>query len=534
MQHSPSRRNFFKTSGVVSASTLLGSTALVACGGNSTPALTPDEQLALTATQAVAALKSGSLSATTYVTTLIARAKAVSDLNAMITLDEAGAMAAAKQFDADRAAGKTLGPLAGLPIVVKDNINSKGMKTTGGTSSLRNFQPATNAPSLQKMIDAGAIVLGKSNLHEWAFGITSTNFTLGIDPISKAATRPCKNPYDTTRVSGGSSGGTAVAVAARFAPAGLGTDTGGSTRIPAAFCGIAGFRPSVGDGPGKGRRYTDTANDALPISTTRDTLGPMARTVADLALLDAVISGTTAPSAKTLKGVKIGIPASFWAGLDDSVKTVALAAKQKLADAGVVFVDADLTGIMALNDSMSFPIALHEPVAAIPAYLLANKAPVSTVKEVSDQLASPDVQGAFGAILGDVFGGAYGDVMATKRPALQKLYKDYFATVGVEAVMFPTTILAAPKIDATKGSSTVSYTVSGAEQSGKDTFGTCIRNTDPCTNAGIPSVSIPAGMTAGGLPVGMQIDGPLGSDANLLSIGMGIEGVWGSLKAPAI
>lgn len=534
MQHSPSRRNFFKTSSVVSASTLLGSTALVACGGNSTPALTPDEQLALTATQAVAALKSGSLSATTYVTTLIARAKAVSDLNAMIMLDEAGAMAAAKQFDADRAAGKSLGPLAGLPIVVKDNINSKGMKTTGGTSSLRNFQPATNAPSLQKLIDAGAIVLGKSNLHEWAFGITSTNFTLGIDPISKAATRPCKNPYDTTRVSGGSSGGTAVAVAARFAPAGLGTDTGGSTRIPAAFCGIAGFRPSVGDGPGKGRRYPDTPNDALPISTTRDTLGPMARTVADLALLDAVISGTTAPSAKTLKGVKIGIPASFWAGLDDSVKTVALAAKQKLADAGVVFVDADLTGIMALNDSMSFPIALHEPVAAIPAYLLANKAPVSTVKEVSDQLASPDVQGAFGAIMGDVFGGAYGDVMATKRPALQKLYKDYFATVGVEAVMFPTTILAAPKIDATKGSSTVSYTVSGAEQSGKDTFGTCIRNTDPCTNAGIPSVSIPAGMTAGGLPVGMQIDGPLGSDANLLSIGMGIEGVWGSLKAPAI
>ena len=488
----------------------------------------------MTATQAVAALKSGSLSATTYVTTLITRAKAVSDLNAMIMLDEAGAMAAAKQFDADRAAGKSLGPLAGLPIVVKDNINSKGMKTTGGTSSLRNFQPATNAPSLQKLIDAGAIVLGKSNLHEWAFGITSTNFTLGIDPISKAATRPCKNPYDTTRVSGGSSGGTAVAVAARFAPAGLGTDTGGSTRIPAAFCGIAGFRPSVGDGPGKGRRYPDTANDALPISTTRDTLGPMARTVADLALLDAVISGTTAPSAKTLKGVKIGIPASFWAGLDDSVKTVALAAKQKLADAGVVFVDADLTGIMALNDSMSFPIALHEPVAAIPAYLLANKAPVSSVKEVSDQLASPDVQGAFGAILGDVFGGAYADVMATKRPALQKLYKDYFATVGVEAVMFPTTILAAPKIDAAKGSSTVTYTVSGAEQSGKDTFGTCIRNTDPCTNAGIPSVSIPAGMTAGGLPVGMQIDGPLGSDANLLSIGMGIEGVWGSLKAPAI
>jgi mandelamide amidase len=124
--------------------------------------------------------------------------------------------------------------------------------------------------------------------------------------------------------------------------------------------------------------------------------------------------------------------------------------------------------------------------------------------------------------------------MATKRPALQKLYKDYFASIEVEAVMFPTTILVAPKIDTVKGSGTVNYTVGGVEQTGKDTFGTCIRNTDPCTNAGLPSVSIPAGLTAAGMPVGMQIDGPLGSDANLLSIGMGIEEVWGPVKAPAV
>ena len=535
MTHNASRRHFFKNTGAASAATLLGGTGMTVCGASSAAAsLTTDEQLALTATQAVAALKAGRLSATAYVATLIQRAKSVSDLNAMITLDEAGALAAAKQVDAERAAGKTLGALAGLPIVVKDNINTQGLKTTGGTSSLRNFQPSRNAPSLQKLIDAGAIVLGKSNLHEWAFGITSTNFTLGIDPITKAATRPCKNPYDTSRIPGGSSGGTAVAIATRLAPAGLGTDTGGSTRVPAAFCGIAGFRPSVGDGAGQGRRYPDTAHDALPISTTRDTLGPMGRSVADLALLDAVISGTAVPAAKNLKGLKIGIPATFWAGLDDSVKAVSLAAKQQLADAGVVFVEADLTGIMALNDAISFPIALHEPVAAIPAYLSANKAPVKTVKEVSDQLASPDVQGAFGAIAGDVFGAAYPGVMATQRPALQQLYKDYFAAHGVEAVMFPTTLLAAPKIDATNGSKSLSYTVAGVEQKDKDTFGTCIRNTDPCTNAGIPSVSIPAGLTAGGLPVGMQIDGPLGSDANLLAIGMGMEAVWGPVKAPAV
>lgn len=537
MKNSPSHQNSSKETDAVTASTLPESTDLLAQGGEASQALSADEQLSLTATQAVAALKSGRLSATTYVTTLIARAKAVSDLNAMIILDEAGALASAKQFDADREAGKALGALAGLPVVVKDNINTKGMKTTGGTHSLRNFQPATNAPSLQRLIDAGAIVLGKSNLHEWAFGITSTNFTLGIDPITAAATRPCKNPYDTSRIPGGSSGGTAVAVATRFAPAGLGTDTGGSTREPASFCGIAGFRPSVGDGAGKGRRYPDTVNDALPISTTRDTLGPMARTVADLALLDAVISGTKAPTAKALKGVKIGIPASFWAGLEDSVQTVAATAKQQLADAGVVFVDADLTGIMALNDSVSFPIALHEPIAAIPAYLSANSAPVSTVAQVMADLASPDVKGAFGAIAGDVFGGAYAAAMIPVtggRAQLQKLYKDYFAAQGVEAVMFPTTILTAPKIDPVNGSSKLSYTAGGVVLADMDTFGTCIRNTDPCTNAGIPSVSIPAGLSADGMPVGMQMDGPLGTDANLLSIGMGIEAVWGSIKPPTI
>ena len=541
MNHSPSRRHFFKSTGAVSAAAVLGSTAvLTACGSSGSDSVVPlssAQQVDLTATQALAAMKAGTMTATAYITTLIDRAKSLSDLNGMIFIDEAGALAAAKQVDADRAAGKTLGALAGLPFVVKDNINTKGMKTTGGTSSLRNFQPKTNAPSVQKLLDAGAIILGKTNLHEWAFGITTTNFTLGIDPISKEATRPGKNPYDTSCIPGGSSGGNGIAIASRFVPVGLGTDTGGSTRVPASFCGIVGFRPSVGDGADKGRRYPDGANDALPISTTRDTLGPMGRTVADIALLDAVITGGTAPTAKALKGLKIGIPGAFWAGLDDSVKPVALAAKQKLADAGVVFVDADLTGIMALNDSMSFPIALHEPVAAIPAYLSANSAQVTTVAQVQAGLASPDVVGAFGAIAGDVYAGAYAAAMIPVtggRAQLQKLYKDYFAVQGVECVLFPTTLLAAPKIDPVNGSHQLSYTTGGVEQTGKDTFGTCIRNTDPCTNAGIPSLSIPAGLTAGGLPVGMEIDGPLGTDSNLLAIGMGIEAVWGSLAAPSI
>ncbi|WP_416547058.1 amidase family protein [Limnohabitans sp. DCL3] len=532
-----SRRNFFKNTTAMSAAAMLGGVGagLTACGGDSTD--TPEDPLlALTATQVVAHIKNGTLKAETYMSTMIARAKAASGLTAMIFLNETAALAAAKKVDDDRAAGKTLGALAGLPIVVKDNINTKDMKTTGGTSSLRNFQPKTNAPSLQMLIDAGAIVLGKSNLHEWAFGITNTNFTY-TDP-SGLPILAGKNPYDTSRIPGGSSGGTAIAVAARFAPAGLGTDTGGSTRIPAAFCGIAGFRPSVGDGPGKGRRYPDGVNDALPISTTRDTVGPMGRTVADLALLDAVITGGAVPTAKALKGLRIGLPSAFWAGLEDSLKPVAEAAKKKLADAGVVFVEADFKeDLMTLVNEISFPIALQEPVAAIPAYLVANSAPVTTVAQVQAGLASPDVVGAFGAIAGQVYANEYAAAMVPTtggRAQLQKLYEDYFQDNGVACVLFPTTIVVAPKIDFKNGSSKIGYISDNVEQKDKDTFGTCIRNTDPCTNAGLPSLSIPAGLTAAGLPVGMAIDGPLGSDANLLAIGMAMEAVWGSLKAPAL
>ena len=209
-------------------------------------------------------------------TTLIARAEALKDLNAFITLNKTGALTAARAIDTMRKAGTTLPALAGLPIVVKDNINTRDLPTTGGTPALRNVQPTANAPSLQKLIDAGAIVLGKTNMHELAFGITSTNLASFAGPV--------KNPYDLTRITGGSSGGTAAAIAARIVPSGLGTDTGASTRLPAALCGIVGLRPSVGNG-GAQRRYTDT-NAVVPISHTRDTVGPMGRTVAEVALLD--------------------------------------------------------------------------------------------------------------------------------------------------------------------------------------------------------------------------------------------------------
>ncbi len=466
----------------------------------------------------VAAIREKRMTATEAVKAALARAEVTKHLNAFITIDADGALAAAKKVDEAVAAGRPLPPLAGLPIVVKDNINTADMPTTGGTMALRNARPRANAPSLQKLIDAGAIMIGKTNLHELAFGITSTNTASFAGPV--------KNPYDITRIPGGSSGGTAAAIAAGVAPAGLGSDTGGSTRIPAALTGTAGLRPSVGNG-GAERRYHDT-NAVVPISRTRDTVGPMGRSVADVALLDAVITGTPVATAAQLEGKRIGIPASFWAGLDPELEAIAKAARGKLEGAGVVFVDADLSGLADLNAKVSFPVALHEPVEDIPAYLKASGIADVTLADIAGKIASPDVQGAFGAIMKDAFGKDYPDAMKVHRPALQKLYADYFKANNLDAMLFPTTPAPAVVIDAQNGSGEMS--IAGGKPA--PTFFTMIRNTDPGSNAGIPGLSLYAGMTKGGLPVGIEIDGPVGSDRTLLSLGLAMEALLGAAPVP--
>jgi mandelamide amidase len=469
-----------------------------------------------TAAELVASIRDRKISAVSAVRAALERAEQLKDLNAFIVLNRDGALAAAALVDA----GKTTGALAGLPIVVKDNINTADLPTSGGTPALQNARPGRNAPSLQKLLDAGAIVIGKTNLHELAFGITSTN----LSPFAGAV----KNPYDKSRIPGGSSGGTAAAIAARIVTCGLGSDTGGSTRVPAALTGTVGLRPSVGNG-GAERRYDD-ANLVVPISHTRDTVGPMGRTVADVALLDSVITGGAVVSAEPLRGKRLGIPASFWRGLDRELQSVAVAARTKLADAGVVLVDVDMPGLFEQNGKVSFPVALHEPVADIPAYLKASGLEGITLADIAAKVASPDVQGAFGAITADVFGAAYPDVMNVQRPTLQNIYQAYFRDNKLDAILFPTTIAPAPVIDMEKGSSEMS--VNGGAPT--PTFDTMIRNTDPGSNAGLPGLSLFAGMTAGGLPVGLEIDGPVGSDAKLLGLGLSIEAILGTAPPPKV
>lgn len=473
----------------------------------------------LTAMQILALLRSRHLTAEAYVQGLIERADTLQGLHHLISVDREGAISSARHFDRCRARGEALPALAGLPIVVKDNINTRNLPTTGGTAALRDLRPQANAPVLQRLVDAGAILLGKANLHELSFGVTTSNLTTfaGI----------ARNPYDHGRITGGSSGGSAGAVAAGIAPVALGTDTGGSVRIPSALCGICGLRPSVGNG-GADRRYE--ISGVLPISHTRDTVGPMGRYLADVALLDAVVAGYPTVRPMDLAGLRLGLPRALWEGVDADVLSVMESAIARMAQAGVVLVQVDVPGLIELNEKAAATIALHEAPGEISRYLQSTGAQGVSLRDIAAQVSSPDVREIMAAVLGGAAGPGYQDAIGVHRPRMQALYADCFQRNGLRALVFPTVATVAPHIDRVHGSSTLS--INGGPP--VDTFRALIRNTEPGSTAGLPGVTLPAGLTAQGLPVGLALDAPVGRDRELLGIGMSLERLLGRLPAPSL
>ena len=474
----------------------------------------PADLTELSVTDAAQLIRAGKVSSVELTEAYLAKADRNKHLNAF-TLDHGKARAAAEQSDAARAAGRGKGALHGVPLVVKDNIHVAGMPNTAGTPALRNFVPATNAPVVQKLVDAGAIVLGKTNMHELAFGISGYNEGFSqVEPIG------VRNPYDRNRFAGGSSSGTGAAVGGRLAPGGLGTDTGGSVRVPAAVNGIAGLRPTIG-------RYS---NEGLtPISYTRDTAGPLAQTVADVALLDAVITGEKLVGAAKLEGVRVGVNrAYYFAGLDADTTTVMDDVIVKLQRAGVEIVEVEMPELADLNNRTSFPVALYEAYDDLAKYLRKYNVGV-TVEDVAAQIASKDVKATYvGLVVPRKLPGPDG-LMDTKpvyeaaigqaRPALQKHYADTFAKNRIEALLFPAT-------------SSVAI-AQGPEASSFENLLRFIRNADPGSNAGIPGLVVPAGLgPSTKMPVGIELDGPAGSDRRLLELGLAIEKVLGRTPAP--
>jgi len=474
------------------------------------PAFAQGDLTELSATEAAQLIRAGKLKSEDLVKALVDQIEKKKDLNAFISFDREAALKAARAADALAAKKKFKGPLHGVPLVVKDNIHVAGFANSAGTPALKDYRPKSNAPVADKLVKAGAIVIGKASMHELAFGITNNNAAFGA----------AKNPYDPKRIPGGSSGGTGNSIAARMAPAGLGSDTGGSVRIPAALNGISGLRPTL-------KRYSQEG--ITPIAHTRDTAGPMARTVEDLVLLDNVITGSKGELAPaSLKGLRVGVEkAYYFKGLDSETEKLTLAALDKLKGAGAEIVEVSMPGLADLNNKVSFPVALYEANVDLAKYLKKFGIPLD-VKGVAAQIKSPDVRGVFDAMV--VPGApkampteAYKAALAT-RPQLQKLYADTFAKNKIAVLAFATTPLPAAPI--------------GDDQTtklnGKDvpTFPTFIQNTDPGSNAGIPGLSVPIGRTQAGLPLGLAMDGPAGSDRELLAIGLALEKLFGQLPAP--
>jgi mandelamide amidase len=443
-------------------------------------------------------LGAGRVTARRLVEDCLTMAKENEHLGGFITIDHD----AASSLDGD---DRPLpGPLSGVPIVVKDNIHVAGLPNTAGTPALRDFTPEHDAPAVRRLREAGCVILGKANMHELAFGITGNNHAYGA----------VRNPHDLSRMAGGSSGGVAALVAAGVVPAGLGTDTGGSVRIPAALTGICGFRPTTGRYPAEG---------VTPLSSTRDTIGPMARRVADLAILDGVLSGDDAPLAVRRPGsIRLGVPRGFFTDpLGEDVSALWPTALERLAEAGIELVPVQVPEIFAREQEFGLPIVFYETRLELSAYL-ETYLPGLTLDALTADIAGPDVRGLFEQCIAD---GAPGLVSESvyqwclgERRELRRAYAHVFAEHRLDGLVFPTTPATATDL------ATCDSAVMLGDRS-VDAFPTFIRNTSPSSLAGIPSLSIPMGIASNGMPAGLEIDAPAGTDRALLTIGRTLEAI---------
>ena len=462
----------------------------------------------LTAVELGKKIKSGEITCVEATKAYLERIEVLDkEINSFITVDSDGAIKQAEEVQAKIDSGELTGPLAGVPVAIKDNMCVSGMRTTCSSNILNNFVPTYTATAVEKLKDAGAVIIGKTNMDEFAMGSTTETSFYGVT----------KNPWDLEKVPGGSSGGSAAAVAAEEIPYALGSDTGGSIRQPAAFCGVTGIKPTYG----RVSRY-----GLVAYGSSLDQIGPIAKDVADCAaVLDIICKYDDKDSTSykdasedfssalidDVKGMKIGIPRDYFAeGIDEEVKSSVLAAAEVLREKGAIVEEFDL-GMVEY---------------AIPAYYIIASAEASSnlerfdgvkygyrTKEYRDlhNMYKKSRSEGFGAevkrriMLGSfVLSSGYYDayyVKALKTKALiKKAFDDAFEKYDV--ILGPCAPTTAPKLgqsltDPIKMYLGDIYTVS-------------------VNLAGIPGISLPCGYDKDGMPIGLQLLGQVFDEKTII------------------
>lgn len=479
--------------------------ALLALSSVTVAAVNADPTL-LSATEAAKQICSKQLTSRELLDAYLARIQAHENLNAFITVDAKAAKLGADAYDQRIARGEPCLPLGGVTIAIKDNIQVVGFTNTAGTPALKDYRPSKSATVVTPLEKAGAIIVGKTNMQELAYGTSGYNTAYHVE-----GTVGVRNAYDQSRIAGGSSSGSGSAVGARLVTMALGTDTGGSVRQPAALNGIVGLRPSVG-------RYSQTG--ITPISPTRDTAGPMARTVEDVVLMDTIITGDKPAPVPLPQQIRLGIPKEFWTDLSPEVAIKSNAAIERLKAAGVTLIQVSMPTIHDLNKKVGMPMAFYEGKRSLEEYLSVNQTGVS-LTELARQISSPDVKLLFDDFImpqkmptsdGKMvdLAGAYKWANEVGRPEMIRTYDRVFKESKLDALIFPTT----PDLAIPSTPNATSF----------EAFGRMVNNTDPGSNAGLAGISLPIGLAGEAkLPVGIELDSLPGSDKKLLAIAVMVE-----------
>ena len=417
-----------------------------------------------------------------------------SQYRAFITVTSQQAIEQAEQADRELASGMDRGPLHGIPVAVKDLFYTRRVATTGGSKLFENLVPDHDATVVERLRAAGAVMMGKLNMHELAYGITSANPHYGV----------VRNPWNPEHIPGGSSGGSAAAVAAHMVFIAMGSDTGGSIRIPAAFCGTVGLKPTYG----RVSRY-----GALPLGYSLDHMGPLARTVRDAALALNAIAGYDPkdPTSSrhpvidyvpepgcSIRRLRVGFPENFFFDrLEPKVETAVRGAIARAETLGASVQPVILPDVAALN-------------AVARMVLLAEASAVNaSALEHRDQLG-PDVRALLyqGSLVPAI------DYINAQR--LRRKMRREFGRLwqDVDCLMMPTTPNTAPRIGETK------IMLGGQEEDVRLATTRLVRGINAL---GYPALSIPCGLNEAGLPIGLQIVGPPFSEATILRAGAALE-----------